>query len=158
MSTAGLRSLMRSLNEALNTVAVAGVINGDEDANEAAHLNEFGGTGIYKDGKYAGQTVSVPPRPFVASAIDHHKNEVLKAGAEKIDFEKKPNFMKALDAMGKKAAELQKETILTNGEGVPGWQKHNSPRTIATKGFDDPLFTRHGETFPIDYELVKVGK
>ena len=158
MSTAGLRTLIRTLDEAMNSVAVAGVINGDEDAYKAAVLNEFGGVGIYEDGKYAGQSVEVPRRPFISDSIDRHEKEILKAGIEKIDFEKKVNFMKALDAMGKKAAELQENALLTNGEGIPGWQKHNSPRTIETKGFDQPLYTRHGTTFPIDYEIIRKGK
>ena len=155
-STAGFRSLLKKLNEACNTVVVSGVINGDTDATETAILNEFGGTGIYKRGPYAGQTVKVPARPFVASAIEHHAEEIIKAGESHIDFEKDINITEALNAMGKKTKELQENTLDSNGEGVPGWQKHNSPRTIETKGgLDKPLFTELGGTFPIDYELQK---
>lgn len=155
-STAGFRSLLKKLNEACNTVVVSGVINGDTDATETAILNEFGGTGIYERGPYVGQTVKVPARPFVSSAIEHHADEIVKAGESQIDFEKDINITAALHAIGKKTKELQERTLDSNGEGVPGWQKHNSPRTIETKGgLDKPLFTELGGTFPIDYELVK---
>ena len=157
-STAGFRTFLRKLNEACNTVAVAGVINGDDDATETAILNEMGGVGVYTRGKYAGQTVDVPARPFVASAIEHHADEILAVAEKNIDFDKGVDLMPALNAMGKKAAELQLETIESNGEGVPDWQKHNSPRTIETKGgLDRPLYREDGKTFPIDYEIVKGG-
>jgi len=150
-----MEALLNNLNEACKTVVVSGVINGDADATEAAELNEFGGTGIYKRGPYAGQTVKVPARPFVASAIEHHAGEIVRAAGEAIDLENDPTLTNALHVMGKKTAELQENTLYSNGEGVPGWQKHNSPRTIETKGFDKPLFTELGGTFPIDYELQK---
>lgn len=155
-STAGFRSLLKKLNEACNTVVVSGVINGDTDATETAILNEFGGTGIYERGPYMGQTVVVPKRPFVSHAIERHAEEIIKAGENKIDFEKGVNIIEALNAMGKKTKEIQEKTLDSNGEGVPGWPKHNSRRTIETKnGLDKPLFTELGGTFPIDYELVK---
>jgi len=151
----GLQALVKKLNEACNTVVVSGVIKGDADATETAILNEMGGTGIYRRGPYAGQSVEVPARPFVASAIEHHSDEIIKVAEESLDLEKDPNLIQALNAVGKKVAELQEETLYSNGEGVPGWQKHNSTRTIETKGFDKPLFTELGGTFPIDYELKK---
>ena len=149
------QTLLRNLNEACNTVVVSGVINGDEETTENAVLNEFGGTGIYKHGPFAGQTVEVPPRPFVTATIEHGADEVIIVAEESLDLEKDPTLVKALNAMGKKAKELQEKPLKTNGEGVAGWQKHNSPRTIETKGFDKPLYTEEGSTFPIDYELVR---
>lgn len=152
----GFKSLLNNLKEASKTVAVSGVINADENATEAAVLNEFGGTGIYTRGPYVGQSVDVPPRPFVKSAIEHHADEIIKVAEDSLDLEEDPNLTKVLRAMGKKTAELQEDALYSNGEGIQGWQKHNSPRTIETKnGLDKPLFTEHGTTFPIDYELQR---
>ena len=156
LDISALESLLKKLNEATNTVVVSGVIKGDVDDTKKAILNEFGGTGIYERGPYAGQTVKVPPRPFVASAIEHHSEEILKTAEENIDFDNDQNLTKVLNTVGKKTKELQEKTLYSNGEGIPGWQKHNSPRTIETKnGLDKPLFTELGGTFPIDYELQK---
>ena len=156
-STAGFKKLMKQLQEATKTVAVSGVINGDPDATETAVLNEFGGVGIYKDGPYAGQSVQVPARSFVQAPVELNREEIIRAGANDIDFDKKVNITNALRKMGQKAAELQESALESNGEGIPGWQKHNSPRTIETKGEDNPLHTRFGKTFPIDYELQTRG-
>lgn len=157
-STSGLRKLVKELQEAARTVAVAGVIKGDADATETAVLNEFGGTGIYKDGPYAGQSVQVPARSFVQAPVELNANEIISVGANEIDFDKKPNIVNALRKMGERAAELQQRALESNGEGIPGWQKHNSERTIETKnGIDRPLYTRVGTTFPIDYELQTRG-
>ena len=156
MDMSGFKKLYKQLEEATKTVAISGVINGDADAVKTAKLNEYGGTGIYERGPYAGQTVEVPARPFVRSAIEHHADEIIKVAKKNLDLDKDPNLIGALNAVGKKTAELQKKTLDSNGEGVPGWQKHNSPRTIETKnGLDKPLFTEFGETFPIDYELIR---
>ena len=149
---------MKQLEEAMNTVVVSGVINGDADATEKAILNEFGGTGIYESGPYAGQTVIVPARSFVQAPVELNAEDIVSAGANEIDFGKKEGLFNALRKMGKKAAEFQENALESNGEGIPGWQKHNSPRTIETKdGLDKPLYTRHNTTFPIDYELQRRG-
>lgn len=157
IDTKGFQALLRQLNEACNTVVVSGVIKADAETTEAAVLNEFGGTGIYRKGPYAGQTVEVPPRPFVSSTIEHHADEVIKVAQESLDLDKDPTLVKALNSVGKKVKQLQEKPLKTNGEGLSDWQKHNSPRTIETKGFDKPLYTEHGSTFPIDYELTKRG-
>jgi len=153
----GFQALLRNLNEACKTVVVSGVIHGDAETTENAVLNEFGGTGIYKHGPYAGQTVEVPPRPFVTATIEHGAKEVIEVAKESLDLDKDPQLINALNAIGKKSKELQEKPLETNGEGVAGWQKHNSRRTIETKGFDRPLYTQEGSTFPIDYELKRKG-
>lgn len=142
---------MKELEEAMNTVAVSGVINGDADATEAAILNEFGGVGYYPDGS----KVLVPTRSFVQVPVERNADEIVNAGKNEINLDKKETLMNALRKMGEKASELQEKALESNGEGIPGWQKHNSPRTIDIKGFDKPLYTRHNTTFPIDYELQK---
>ena len=142
---------MKELEEAMNTVAVSGVINGDADATEAAILNEFGGEGSYPDGR----KVLVPARSFVQAPVELNADEIVSAGENEINLDKKETLMNALRKMGEKASELQEKALESNGEGIPGWQKHNSPRTIDIKGFDKPLYTRHNTTFPIDYELQK---
>ena len=152
-STAGFRKLLKELEQATKTVAVSGVINGDENATEAAVLNEFGGKGFYPDGS----EVMVPSRSFVQAPVELNAKQIVDAGLNEIDFEKKPNLMNALRKMGEKASELQAKALESNGEGIPGWQKHNSPRTIDVKGFDKPLYTRFNTTFPIDYELQTRG-
>ena len=157
-STAGFKKLMKQLEEAMKTVVVSGVINGDADATEKAVLNEFGGTGIYEDGPYAGQSVVVPARSFVQAPVELNAEDIVNSGANDIDFDKKDGLINALRKMGRRASELQEKALESNGEGIPGWQKHNSPRTIETKeGLDKPLYTRNNTTFPIDYELQRRG-
>ena len=154
-STAGFRSLLKKLNEACNTVVVSGVIHGDAETTGTAIQNEFGELGVYTKGPYAGQTVMSPKRPFVESAIRYHRDEIISTAQANLDLENDPTLVKVLNAVGKKTKELQEKTLETNGEGVAGWQKHNSKRTIETKGFDKPLYNQEGSTFPIDYELKR---
>jgi len=156
LNLSGLKRLLKELEEANNTVAVSGVINGDANATDAAILNEFGGKSIYTDDPYRGEEVIVPARSFVQKPIDINAQKIIDAGVDELDF-KKGSFIKSLNKMGKMASELQEKALETNGEGIPDWQKHNSPRTIDIKGFDKPLYTRHNTTFPIDYELQRRG-
>jgi len=151
----GFKELAKQLAEAQKQVAIVGVINADADATENAVLNEFGGVGIYKDGPYAGQSVQVPQRSFIQAPIELGKEEIVAAAENEI---KELDLDSAIKKMAEKAVELQEYALESNGEGIPGWQKHSGPRTIETKGgMDQPLYTRHGTTFPIDYEIQRRG-
>ena len=156
LDTAALQSFLRTLNDACHTTVAVGVLNGDKETRDKAEKNEIGGWDTYDRGPYEGEKVLVPPRPFIGSSIEHHAEEIRDVAGESLDFEKDPNLVHALTAVGKKVKEIQEHTLESNGEGVPNWKKHNTTRTIETKnGLDKPLFTEAGTTFPIDYELQK---
>lgn len=150
----GLKKFLKNIEEADKLVVKSGVFGPDKKAVQIAKENEYGEIGIYERGPFAGQSVKRPARPFVRSAIEHHKREIIKAAGESLNLEKENGIVNALDAMGKKTSELQEKTLYSNGEGVPGWQKYNSYRTIVTKGgLDKPLFREDGGTFEITYRI-----
>lgn len=158
MNTKEFQNFFRKIEEATRTVVRSGVFGPDKEATDIAYQNEYGKVGVYERGPYIGQTVVRPARPFVKSAIEHHSEEIMKVAKESFDLDKDPTLVGALNAIGKKTAELQEKTLYSNGEGVPGWQKYNSPRTIETKhGLDKPLFREDGGTFEIEYKLHRGG-
>ena len=150
-------SALEKVCKLLNSkVAHSGVIRADGETLKAAALNEFGGVTTYSDGPFAGEEVSVPPRSFVRapaelSAVENFKKaaEVLKNGLTE------ENANEAFATLGFETAEKQRDALNNNGSGIPGWIPHNEERTVITKGFDKPLWSRRGETFPIDFEVVE---
>lgn len=154
-----LKDLFKYIN---SKSAYCGVLNADEITTKAAEQSQFGKTGAYNDGPFAGQTVKAPPRRFVSTPIANKKRReaILGVGFSAIkDSLTKNTIDKGLVAMAKKTTELQKNLIINNGEDVVGWKKHNEYRTIITKkGLDKPLYTRRNATFPISYEIGKRGQ
>ena len=152
----GLNSILKGCDALNNSIIRSGVLGGDKETIQEAYLNEFGGETEYRNGPYKGEKVMVPPRSFVRAPAEH---------SAKTAFEKAKNVLEnginqanakiALEMVGQEIEGAQKKALETNGDNVPGWVKHNDPRTVATKGFDRPLWSRRGETFPISYEVVK---
>lgn len=152
----GLESIKRTCESIKKSVVRSGVFSDDPRVMESAILNELGGESEYEDGPYAGEKVLVPPRPFVSIPAENSLPDATKKMGEVLakGF-KKENITESLAVVGHTISEAQKKALETNGSNVPGWQKHNEPRTIATKGFDKPLWSRRGETFPIKFEVIE---
>lgn len=157
----GLNKLKELFNYINSKSAFVGVINESQEIVNEATLNHNGGMSVYRGGPYSGETVKVPPRRFVKGVTDNlsRVDKIKRAGYKAI----KGNLTKetidtGLKSMAEEAKKLQESLLKNNGEDLVGWQKHNEKRTIATKGFDKPLWTRRNTTFPISYEIGKRGK
>lgn len=153
----GLNKVVKAC-DLLNKLRVhSGVINADSETTQKAYLNEFGGVSTYDRGPYVGEEVRVPPRSFVASPAEHSASKAFERASRM--FSKgftETHAEQAVEIIGEEISNAQRRAIEMNGEGAnPDWLKHNEPRTIATKGFDKPLYTTNNETFPIDYEVVR---
>lgn len=141
-----------------NNHAESGVIDEEPEVEEKALLNEYGGFSKYEDGPFKGETVLVPGRPFIHGGVDNviEKSNRMAANELKNGLNL-TNARRALNVLAREAKMGQEHALESNGEGIAGWQKHNEPRTVATKGFDKPLYTRHNKTFPISNRIVEGG-
>lgn len=157
LDLSGFKQIEKFCNSLNSARIQSGVLKADAKTVEKAKLNEYGGVSVYDRGPYAGEEVRVPPRSFVNAPAEHTAPDALKKASKKFsDGFTESNIEQALDIVGKEVSEAQRRAIETNGNGANAdWVKHNEPRTIATKGFDKPLYTVNNETFPIDYEVVK---
>ena len=152
----GLEQIKRTCEVFKKAVVRSGVFSDDPQVMKSAILNELGGESQYEDGPYAGEKVLVPPRPFVSIPAERTAPEAIdKMGEILANGFTKENAIESLAVVGATIADAQKLALETNGSNVPGWKQHNEPRTIATKGFDKPLWSRRGETFPIKFEVVE---
>lgn len=156
LDMSGFKTVEKALDVLKSKVAISGVLNADERTMKEAVLNEKGGKSTYRDGPFAGEEVDVPSRSFVRApaqlfAVDNFEkaSNVLKKGLTA------QNAQEALALLGHETARRQRDALNDNGSGIPGWLQHNEERTIATKGFDKPLWSRRNETFPIDFEVVE---
>lgn len=152
----GLEKIKLACESLKSSIVRSGVFSEDPQVMEAAVLNELGGESEYEDGPFAGEKVLVPPRPFVSVPAERTAPVALEKMAKSLfeDF-KKEKIRESLAGVGSMIAEEQRKALDTNGSNVPGWRQHNEPRTIATKGFDKPLWSRRHETFPIKYEVIE---
>lgn len=104
----------------------AGMHEGEDEplltVAEVAFFNEFG-------------TVTAPERSFLRSTIDENRRKLEKKTAElfsKVESGRM-DAKKALDALGFLIQELIRKKILETNDPP------NAPRTIAAKGFNNPL-------------------
>ena len=156
LDNSGLKEVLKAVEYLKNNVVHSGVINADPETTKIAAMNEFGGHTTYKYGPYAGEPVEVPQRSFIGKSLNRKDKKILDFGFS--FFENgfsESNAKSALNGLGDMSSKEQRFAIESNGENVPGWQKWQDYRTIETKGHDRPLFTRNGDTFPIDYEVVR---
>lgn len=157
LDMSGIKPIEKACNYLNSRVAQSGVIDADSETMYEAEFNAVkGGQRTYDSGPFAGETVDVPVRPFIDKPVELFSFEifekavnVLKGGLTE------QNAEKALEVLGEESSKKQRDTLYNNGAWIPGWVEHNDPRTVATKGFDQPLWSRRGETFPISYEVVK---
>ena len=131
----------------LGRVVEVGILHNAQEA-EIGALQHYGGTGVYSYGKYEGQSVEVPPRPFLMEAMEHSGRELLGKAISKIDDFK--NVDKVLDDLGTGAKEAVQRRI-DEYAALGG----NSPRTIETKGKDSPLIDKGNLRASIEYEVVE---
>ena len=131
----------------LGRVVKVGILNDPQEA-QIGFLQHYGGTGVYSYGKYEGQSVEIPPRPFLMEAIEHNGRELLRKAISKIDDFK--NVDKVLDDLGTEAKEAVQNRI-DEYAALGG----NSPRTIETKGKDSPLIDKGNLRASIEYEVVE---
>ena len=61
--------------EALSRTVEVGILHNPEEAR-IGELQHDGGIGYYQYGKYEGQAVEIPPRPFLLQAIEHYGKEI----------------------------------------------------------------------------------
>ena len=156
LDNSGLKEVLKACKYLEKNVAHAGVINADPKTVEIARKNEFGNEiSVYSYGPYKGEEVEVPERRFIrGSLLKEDKIKEYGSLAFAGEFTER-SAREALDRVGEITADIQRNILDTNGEGVPDWQTWQDYRTIITKGHDKPLHTRNMETFPIDYEITK---
>lgn len=136
--------------EKLSKPIEVGILNNPEEAR-IGELQHFGGTGVYQYGKYAGQEVDIPPRPFIAAPVERFGGEILeKSAKEHLDFTEKSAETTLNVAGDTMAKDIQ--YWMDNGSVYP---PKNSPRTIETKGFDHPLIDKGNLRDSIEYEVIK---
>lgn len=122
-------------------------------------LQHNGGSGVYYYGPYKGESVSIPARPFIQAPVNNFAPDIIRRVLDDTDFsetgfknakERIGNWLKAKILEYFDNAELGKTLNPTaNGDGG------NSGRTIATKGFDHPLFDKGNLRNSISYEVGK---
>ena len=156
LDMSGFKAVEKACEALSSSKIQSGVLEADSETLAAAYLNEFGGETEYTDGKYAGEKVLVPPRSFVRAAAEIEAPNAFRKAKEILsDGLTKENANKAIISVAEDISKAQRDALENNGEKIPNWVKHNDPRTIETKGFDQPLWSRRGETFPISYEVTK---
>lgn len=144
----GLQEVKKTCKELSKTVEV-GILHNSEEAQIGA-LQHFGGVGRYTYGPYEGQEVDVPPRPFLASAMEHFGKDILESEVHNISFTDSSSARTVLDRVG------DKSRLVVQGEiDSIAAMGGNSPRTIETKGKDSPLIDKGNLRASIEYEVRK---
>lgn len=146
LDMSGLGRIERACKD-LGRVVEVGILNDPAEA-EIGALQHYGGTGVYSYGKYEGQEVEIPPRPFLAEAIEHNGRELLNKAAKKIDDFR--NVDAVLNELGD-SAKIAVQNKIDEYAAAGG----NSPRTIETKGKDSPLIDKGNLRASIEYEVVE---
>ena len=156
LDMSGLEPIKKACDILNESKIHSGVLEGDGETLQKAFLNEFGGETEYTSGPFAGEKVLVPPRSFVRAAAEIEAPEAFNKAKKILENGlTQGNAKVAIETVAIAISDAQKDALENNGEKIPGWVQHNDPRTVATKGFDQPLWSRRGETFPISYEVVK---
>lgn len=122
------------------------------DAKEAqiAYLQHYGGEGVYQYGPHEGETVDVPPRPFLMNAIEHYGKDILVSEAQKLEKFDSQTVDTVLNRVGEKAV-FATQFVIDEYSRIPD----NSPRTVETKGKNTPLIDTGKMRSSIEYEVKK---
>lgn len=156
LDLSGLDKIKEACKSLESRVIESGVLDADAETMHAAILNEFGGEATYREPPYSGEKVLVPPRSFVRAAAELNAPEAFKKATSILQKGlTEENAISAIESIGNDIEEAQRAALDNNGVGIPGWIPKNDPRTVAIKGFDRPLWSRRGETFPITHKVVK---
>ena len=135
--------------ETLSRTVEVGILHNPEEARIGA-LQHYGGIGYYQYGKYEGQAVEVPPRPFLLQAIEHYGKEILEQNTYIMKEFTAENAEKALNRVGDMAKAVVQAEIDDYARAGG-----NSRRTIETKGKDSPLIDKGDLRSSIEYEVIK---
>lgn len=127
-----------------------GILHNAEEA-QIGRLQHYGGEGEYTYGKYKGQKVDIPPRPFIAAPVEQFGGTILEQSAKNHFKFTEESAEKTLKVAGNAMAEDIKYWMDRKGVYPPS----NSERTIETKGFDHPLIDKGNLRASIEYEVVK---
>lgn len=127
-----------------------GILHNAEEAG-IGRLQHYGGEGEYTYGKYKGQKVDIPPRPFISAPVEQFGGVILEQSAKRHFKFTEESAEKTLDVAGKTMAEDIKYWMDRKGVYPPS----NSERTIETKGFDHPLIDKGNLRASIEYEVKK---
>lgn len=126
-----------------------GVLHDAKEA-EIAHLQHYGGEGVYQYGVHEGETVDVPPRPFLMNAIEHYGKDILDTEAQKLEKFDSQTVDTVLNRVGDKAV-FATQFVIDEYSRIPD----NSPRTVETKGKNTPLIDTGKMRASIEYEVKK---
>lgn len=147
LDTSGFKKIEKAC-DALNRQVRVGIF--DPEEAEIGYLQHYGGTGVYQYGKYEGQEVQVPPRPFISRPIEHFGKEILEGDLHLLKDFTEGEANEILKRIGDKSKfVIQKEIDFYASSGG------NSRRTIETKGKDTPLIDTGKMRASIEYEVVK---
>lgn len=142
--------LVEKACKALSKTIEVGILHNPEEAR-IGELQHYGGQGFYSYGKYAGQPVDIPPRPFIAAPVEHFGGTILAESAKThLEF-----TVESAERTLKVAGDTMAKDIqywMDNGSVYP---PRNSARTIATKGFDHPLIDKGNLRDSIEYEVIE---
>ena len=127
-----------------------GILHNPKEA-QIGYLQHYGGTGVYQYGEHEGESVDIPPRPFIMAPVDEFGGTILQQSAKKHFKFTEDSANKTLDIAGKTMAEDIKYWMDRKGAYPPD----NSERTIETKGFNHPLIDKGTLRDSVEYEVVK---
>lgn len=127
-----------------------GILHNAEEAS-IGRLQHYGGEGEYTYGKYKGQKVDIPPRPFISAPVEQFGGVILEQSAKTHFKFTEESAEKTLNVAGSAMAEDIKYWMDRKGVYPPS----NSERTIETKGFDHPLIDKGNLRDSIEYEVKK---
>lgn len=148
LDLSGFKEIEKACKALSKTVEV-GILHNAEEA-EIGTLQHDGGVGYYAYGAFKGQEVMIPPRPFLANAMNHYGKEILESEAPKLSDFSENTANTVLDRVGEKAV-FATQFVIDEYARDGG----NSDRTIITKGKDSPLIDKGNLRASIEYEVVK---
>lgn len=145
-----LKKELENLTNLKSTELETGFLGGQtypngEKVSEVAMKNEYGGIGYLPDGP-----IHIPPRPFFRATIEQNKDNWSRNILQ--DLEKNGDFEKTLTKLGKEIKQKLQENI-KKWDSPP-----NSPRTIAYKGFNDPLIHTRLMLNSVNYQVGESGE
>lgn len=151
LDLSGLKEIERVCKVLSKRVEV-GILHNAEEA-KIGYLQHYGGEGTYSYGPFEGQSVRVPPRPFLSHTIESRGREILKSASENLYDFTVSGAERALDEVGEKCVSAVKDTISNHSRELS--DVPNSRRTVLTKGHDIPLNDKGNLRDSIEYEVVQ---
>lgn len=140
--------------KALSKTVEVGILHNAEEAR-IGKLQHDGGVGYFYYGPFEGQPVGVPPRPFLAHAMEHNGKHILETSAENLKEFNEGSAKETLKEVGEMSVTFVKDTIAHHSRELNPDAPYNWGRTIITKGFDLPLNDKGNLRESIEYEVVE---